>query len=195
LNRNKTLNNPWIFSAEKQETRLKRISDSQQSKKNRKSKEKGIIHLKKKSLHKAERVKKIKKKSKNIQQQKKSEYNEDLGFEEGKFHCLSKIGSVDSLSAIRDPEGSIKIEDLDIEGGPRFMEENTKSLDNSGLQEESDISQYFMINPMTDKPSPINFNSKGKSSDGYGTTIKEWTMDIPKIKWPTNDRLSDNSEN
>lgn len=95
--------------------------------------------------------------------------------------------SINSISVIKDAS-ACKITEFDINSHERkYLKSRLPNLDDSDLGDESDLSQYLMINPLNEKTNTYGFSSGELAVSRININSnhkgEEWTMDVPKIKY------------
>lgn len=95
--------------------------------------------------------------------------------------------SINSISVIKDAS-AYKITEFDINSHERkYLKSRLPNLDDSDFGDESDLSQYLMINPLNEKTNTYGFATGelvGSQVNVHtGHKGEEWTMDVPKIKY------------
>lgn len=107
---------------------------------------------------------------------------------------------MESLSIINEINSTIKASEFDSNNNlGNYLKSRIPNMNESEMLDDSNISQYFMVNPMNEKTKVGNFSTNGRSVKSKNYTSKpylnneDWTMDIPKITSP-GDVLSDVSD-
>ena len=123
------------------------------------------------------------------------------------------MSGVDCLSIIKDEDTTLKLSEINIWPKDNLKINWNKNCEDSDFLNDSNISQYFMANPVNEKTSSneIDYHNENKENDAnrysnnehnikkgdYGTWTAmgkdDWTMDVPKIKY-NDEQLSDSSD-
>ena len=194
LKDNKNSNKSSIIHFKKKSYHKLPISDTKTQSKRIKRKNKKSLHYRHEILQpRVEYLDKYKDKPLRREKSDNLPVNLEVSGEKSRVVETLNFNALDnweSLSMIK-PNDAIKVSNLRAEKELR-KESCLEVLQEGGCNDDSDISQYFMINPLSGKGSA--FTSKTKNSE-YTTNLAtaDWTMDVPEIKCD-HEQLSEDSD-